>query len=110
MGYSVAVFLEYVIAICLGYLVGSLVTLVVTGYFLATALLKDIKDILNSIDANSKTEKNRPKLIEQFSDFIEVHSFAKQLSICCVNYNDTALYWGNLITNFKSCGNLIVSH
>lgn len=57
-------------------------TLLISVFLVEVAISKDIKDILRSIKHNNydQTEKSRPNFVDQLSDFIEVHSFAKQLS------------------------------
>lgn len=82
-GYCVAVILEYLMTICISYFVGSLAILGISTYILMLAMIKDIKYRLYSINENAKADKNKnpTATVEQFSDFIQMHSMTKQLSI-----------------------------
>ena len=45
-----------------------------------TAITKDLKNELNSIDESVQNEENHVRILKQFSDFIQFHSESKQLS------------------------------
>lgn len=50
------------------------------AYTFITAMTEDIKINLHAINDNTKTEADRLSIIKEFSDFIEIHSNARQLS------------------------------
>lgn len=80
IGYSCAVILEYLMTACIANFVGSLAILGISTYLMGAAINKDIRRNLHSINDNTEIKKNRLIIIEQFSDFIQIHSMAKQLS------------------------------
>lgn len=50
------------------------------AYMFIIALTDDIKHNLNAINDNIKGRADRLKIVEQFSDFIEIHWSAKKLN------------------------------
>lgn len=58
-----------------------IVSICIASYFFEMAINEDIKNILHSIAKTSKTDGNCSNIFAQFTEFIELHSAAKQLSI-----------------------------
>lgn len=81
MGYSIAVFLEYVMTVLFCVFLGNLATIGISAYFVGAALAEDIRGHLDSINDAAKTKKTRLEFVKQFGAFVESHSLAKQLSV-----------------------------
>lgn len=62
------------------YAVACILAIGFGAYMFIIALTDDIKINTNAINENIKTKANQLKIVEQFSDFIETHSSAKELS------------------------------
>lgn len=67
------------------YNVGCILSIGLGAYTFITALIEDIKINLNAINEETKIEANRLQMIEHFSDYIEIHSRAKQLTTISSN-------------------------
>lgn len=79
-GYLNAVMLEYLFTICIASFIGSLAILGISSYLLGIAIVKDMKYNLYLMNDNAKIKAKRLITVEQFSDFIKLHSMAKKLS------------------------------
>lgn len=64
-----------------GFLVMVLSVTGVSVYLFLTAVTNDTKCILKSIDQNSNSRRGRKQIYKQFSEFIELDSTIKQLSL-----------------------------
>lgn len=82
IGYTVTVFIEYIIATHVFFTMMSMLSIGIAGYLYEMSLAKDINQILQSIDDSSKTKKRRQSLCTQFIEFVDLHSVTKQLNFC----------------------------
>lgn len=101
VGYSVVVSLQYFMTVWIGCFVGSIATLGVSSYLIGVAVADDIKGHLYAINDNAKTKRTRLTAVEQFSDFIENHTFVKQLSAGYDHYHRCVDATKILISDFS---------
>lgn len=65
---------------CIVYNVACVLSIGFGAYTFIIALTEDMKINVNAINDNTNIKANRSEIVEQFSDFIETHSRATQLS------------------------------
>lgn len=80
IGYMVSFVLEYLMLMYVSYAVACILSIGFGAYSFIIAMTEDIKINVNITNDDIKIKKNRSKIVEQISDFIEIHSNAKQLS------------------------------
>lgn len=79
-GYLAAVTLQFIMSTYGFVLVANLSCFGIGFYFLALPLIDDLKRILKSINKSLKIKADRPSVTAKLTEFIQIHSMAKQLS------------------------------
>lgn len=85
IGYSVAIILLCLMTGYVNYGCANLFAIPMAAFIFAVSVIKDIKNILNSINeiaenSNVNAQENYLQAAKQFNIFIETHSTLKQLS------------------------------
>lgn len=79
-GYLAAVTLQFIMSTYGFALVANLSCFGIGCYFFALSLIDDLKSILESISESLKIKTDRPSIPAKLTEFIQIHSMAKQLS------------------------------
>lgn len=80
IGYLAAVSLQFIMSTYGFALVANMSCFGIGCYFFALTLTDDLKNILKSINKISKIKKKRSEIAAKLTEFIKIHSMAKQLS------------------------------
>lgn len=80
IGYLLDVVIHYTIFSYIFVLVACLFSLGLGCFCFSISMVDDIKDNLNSFNEQVKTEENPTYILEQFTEFIKLHTNVKQLS------------------------------
>lgn len=78
--YSVVVCFECILLTYCCLIAATTVSIGIASYLYETSLTEDSKNVLHSIDENSKKKNDRQNLYTKFIEFVDVHSTTKQLS------------------------------
>lgn len=85
ISYLVVVTYQYVLAVqCFTFIFCHFSFAIACGLFLIAIITKNVKNNLKSIDESAGADRNRSETVKLIADFIETHSFLKQLSVFCV--------------------------
>lgn len=79
-GYLAAVTLQFIMSTYGFALVANMSCFGIGCYFFALSLIDDLKSILESISKSLKHKMDRPSIPAKLTEFIQIHSMAKQLS------------------------------
>lgn len=86
IGYLIAVFMEYIFDLSILVSAKCLAIYLFGTFFMLFPLVNDIKYCLKTINYNARHKKERPKISNQFFQFVQYHSKLKQLSHILVIY------------------------
>lgn len=79
-GFLTAVFIQYIFLINILLAVKCLVVFVFATCLMLFSLAKDVKHNFQAINNNAKCEKDRAQIVNEFSQFAQLHSKSMQLS------------------------------
>lgn len=74
-----AVSIEFAITNYMCVFVTSMASVGLSSLYFEVAVIRDLKNNLNSIDESSKSPKGRFNIFKKLSHFIEIHSMMKKL-------------------------------
>lgn len=80
VGFLIAIVMEYAILLYALIVTASILSMAIASFLYAVALSRDIKGSLFAFNLNAQAKVDQPILLDQLTEFIEVHSSAKQLS------------------------------
>lgn len=80
IGYSIAVCLEYLFTLNLELLTMSIMVIAIGPCLILISMTKDLKYNLHILDISARLKEDPVKIVRDFSEFIQLHSDAKQLS------------------------------
>lgn len=96
MGYLAACSLQYVHLAYETFFMSNLVILAIGAFLFALTTIRDLKGVLNSINALSakcKTEKDRLEVMTQIREFVQMHSALKELSFLSMRSRAPSLFF-----------------
>lgn len=102
LGYCVAFILQILSTMSLCSITAVCVAVGFGTFVLSISMTKDIKDDLILINKIAKSRKKRPQALKQFTELIQYHSNAKQLSFIIHNVNFIIMnhsMWSRFISN-----------
>lgn len=79
-GYSIAVILQFTVALLLLHYLACFISIAFVSYFIATTLNGFMKDDLQSINKMAKRKTSKSDIFEPFSRFVRSHAEIKELS------------------------------